>query len=53
MSSEKLLLAYLCLITKLCLVAGIQELPGINKFIKAMNTTNLGLIRDAINLLTK
>lgn len=50
---EKLLLAYPCLITQLCLAIGVQELLDINKMIESTNTTDLGLIRDTTNLLSR
>lgn len=53
MGGEKLLLAYLCLITQLCLAAGVQELPDINKMIEPSKTLDLGLIRDTTNPLAK
>lgn len=48
---EKALLAYLCMITQICLATGSLELPRINEMIEAMQTTDLSLIRDVTNLL--
>lgn len=50
---KKLLLAYPCMITQLCLAVEVLELPGIDEFLKAMRTTDLGLIRDGTNFLDR
>ncbi|KAF3623267.1 putative pentatricopeptide repeat-containing protein-like [Capsicum annuum] len=50
---EKSLLEYSCMITQLCLAAGVRELLGIDDMIEAMNTTDLGMTRDATNSLAK
>lgn len=52
-SGEKLVLEYPCMITQLCLAIGVKELWGIDEMIKATNTTDLGLIRDAVNSLAR
>lgn len=49
MGEEKLLLAYLCLFTQLCLGTGVQGIPGVDDIIKPTNTTDLVLIRNATN----
>lgn len=48
---EKLLLAYPCLITQICLAAGVMEQPSINKMIEATRTIDLVLIRYTANSL--
>lgn len=53
LGGKKSLLAYPCMATLICLAMGVQELSGIDEMIEAMNTTNLGLIRDIANPLDK
>lgn len=53
MGSEKLLMAYPCMIMQMLLAVGVQELPGIDKMFEATNTTNLGLIRNIANPLAR
>lgn len=48
---EQSLLEYPYFITQIYLAMGLQELPAIYEMLEAMNTTNLGLIRDATNFL--
>lgn len=48
---KKALLAYPSMITQICLVVGVLELPGIDEMIEDRRTTYLGLIRDAANQL--
>lgn len=50
---QKPLLEYLYMIMQLCLATGVQELPSIDEMIKAINTIDLGLIRDTTNLLAR
>lgn len=50
---EKSFLAYSCMITQIYLAEGVQFLLGINEILEAMNTTNLGLIRDTTNPLAR
>lgn len=50
---EKALLAYPYMIMYICLAVGVLELLGINEMIEAKRTTNLGLIRDTANLLSR
>lgn len=50
---EKLLLVYLCIITLMCIVVGVQELLGIDELVEATNTMDIGLIRDAANSLAR
>lgn len=50
---EKVLLAYPCLITQICLAAGVMELSFIDEMIEAIHTTDLSLIRDAGNPLSR
>lgn len=37
----------------ICLEEGVLELPEFNQFIELKNTTDLGLIRDAANPMTR
>lgn len=53
MGREKLLLAYPCMITRLCFTAGVQELLRINQLVEHTNITNLGLIRNTVNPMAK
>lgn len=46
---EKLLLAYPYMIMQLFLDPGVRELPGVNEILEAMNTTDLGMIKDVAN----
>lgn len=50
---KKSLLEYPFMITQMCLAVGVQELPGIDEILEATNTTHLGQIRDATNLLVR
>lgn len=49
--SEKLLLAYSCMIIQLYLDLVVREFLSIDKMLEATNTTDLGLIRDATIIL--
>lgn len=53
MGGDQLLLALSCMIMKMCLAVGVQEIPGINEIFEATNTTNLRMIRDTANLLAR
>lgn len=46
---KKLLFSYPYMITQICLAAGVQVLPGIDKMLEAINTTDLGLIKYMAN----
>lgn len=48
---QKALLTYPRMITQICLVLGVLELPGINEMIKAWWTFAIVQIRDAANFL--
>lgn len=41
------------MITQKCLAVGVLELPGIDKMIEAMRTTDLEMIRDEENPLSR
>ncbi|KAF3624125.1 hypothetical protein FXO37_31516 [Capsicum annuum] len=45
-TSTNKVMAFLCLLTQICLNAGVQELPDVDQFIIACTTKNLGLFRD-------
>lgn len=53
MRGEKLLMAYPCMITQMIFAVGVQELPNVDKMFEDINTTNLGLITNAANLLAR
>lgn len=53
MGIEKLVHAFLSLIIQICLEAEVSKLPKIDQFIDPKNTTNLRLIQDATNPMTR
>lgn len=53
MGREKLLLEYLYLLTQICLAVEMVELFKIYELIGPTHTTNLGLFRDATNLMAR
>lgn len=50
---KKSLMAYPSMISQLCLATGVQEIPRVDKMIKATNITDHGLIRDIENSMAK
>lgn len=50
---EKVILASSCLLTKIFLKVGVPELPDIDQYIELKTTTDLGLIKDAVNPMTR
>lgn len=53
MGGENLFLAFSCIITQIFLAVRVQELPVIDQFIEQKNTTDLGLIREVKNPMTR
>lgn len=53
MRGEKVVLAFPSLLTQIFLEARVTKLPDINKYIEPKTTTDLGLIRDTMNPMTK
>lgn len=50
---EKFILVFPCLITQICLEEGVPQLPEFDQLIEPKNTTNLGIIQDAANPMTR
>lgn len=44
-----MLLAYPCMITHICLVTGVQQIPGVDELLEPIHTIDLGLNRDVAN----